>query len=667
MAKVEVVMPQMGESVMEGTVIEWSKQLGDAVEVDETLLEIATDKVDTEVPSPEAGVLVEILVQADETVAVGQPIAVIDTDPNAVPVEASGGSGVADAGAGAVAGSEGADAGVSESGGESAGADVAVEAGSAGVSGAGANGAGAYGAGSTGAGSNGSGSSSASGEVIEVEMPQMGESVMEGTVIAWAKSVGDTVEVDETLLEIATDKVDTEVPSPASGTIVEIRVQADETVEVGQVIALIATGEGAVAGAAAGAGAGTGAAAGVGAGAEAGTDTGATTSASQGAAIPRPEDLMVSAPSNGHSSRPEVDSRPQRIGSDGRFFSPLVRSIAEQEGVTQQELESIAGSGQGGRINKSDLMTYLEDRKAGRVPATAAGTAGAASASPQTKTIGLVKPTSQSAGQAAQGQTSGAGTASGAGKIQAGELNVTSPQQNVEIIKMDRMRKMIAEHMVRSKQTSAHVSTFSEVDVTNIVQWRNANKGKFQKQTGVRLTFTPIFVEAFIKAIGEFPLINSSVEGDEIHVKKAINFGIAVALGQGGTGGLIVPVIKNAQDKNLIGLAKAINDLASKARNKELSPDDLFGGTITLTNYGSVGNLMGTPIINQPQVAILGTGVIQKRPVVMETEVGDMIAIRHMMYLTMSYDHRIIDGAHGGAFTSRVKQLLEDFDPNRAF
>lgn len=654
MAKVEVVMPQMGESVMEGTVIEWSKQLGDAVEVDETLLEIATDKVDTEVPSPEAGVLVEILVQADETVAVGQPIAVIDTDPNAVPVDAAGGSGATDAG------SEGADAGVSESGGESAGADVAVEAGSAGVSGAGANGAGAYGAGSAGAngaGSNGSGSSSASGEVIEVEMPQMGESVMEGTVIAWAKSVGDTVEVDETLLEIATDKVDTEVPSPASGTIVEIRVQADETVEVGQVIALIATGEGAVAGAAAG----------VGAGAEAGTDTGATTSASQGAAIPRPEDLMVSAPSNGHSSRPEVDSRPQRIGSDGRFFSPLVRSIAEQEGVTQQELESIAGSGQGGRINKSDLMTYLEDRKAGRVPATAAGTAGAASASPQTKTIGLVKPTSQSAGQAAQGQTSGAGTASGAGKIQAGELNVTSPQQNVEIIKMDRMRKMIAEHMVRSKQTSAHVSTFSEVDVTNIVQWRNANKGKFQKQTGVRLTFTPIFVEAFIKAIGEFPLINSSVEGDEIHVKKAINFGIAVALGQGGTGGLIVPVIKNAQNKNLIGLAKAINDLASKARNKELSPDDLFGGTITLTNYGSVGNLMGTPIINQPQVAILGTGVIQKRPVVMETEVGDMIAIRHMMYLTMSYDHRIIDGAHGGAFTSRVKQLLEDFDPNRAF
>ena len=549
---------------------------------------------------------------------------------------------------------------MSESGGESAGADVAVEAGSAGVSGAGS-------AGANGAGSNGSGSSSASGEVIEVEMPQMGESVMEGTVIAWAKSVGDTVEVDETLLEIATDKVDTEVPSPASGTIVEIRVQADETVEVGQVIALIATGEGAVAGAAAGAGAGTGAAAGVGAGAEAGTGTGATTSASQGAAIPRPEDLMVSAPSNGHSSRPEVDSRPQRIGSDGRFFSPLVRSIAEQEGVTQQELESIAGSGQGGRINKSDLMTYLEDRKAGRVPATAAGTAGAASASPQTKTIGLVKPTSQSAGQAAQGQTSGAGTASGAGKIQAGELNVTSPQQNVEIIKMDRMRKMIAEHMVRSKQTSAHVSTFSEVDVTNIVQWRNANKGKFQKQTGVRLTFTPIFVEAFIKAIGEFPLINSSVEGDEIHVKKAINFGIAVALGQGGTGGLIVPVIKNAQNKNLIGLAKAINDLASKARNKELSPDDLFGGTITLTNYGSVGNLMGTPIINQPQVAILGTGVIQKRPVVMETEVGDMIAIRHMMYLTMSYDHRIIDGAHGGAFTSRVKQLLEDFDPNRAF
>jgi 2-oxoglutarate dehydrogenase E2 component (dihydrolipoamide succinyltransferase) len=243
---------------------------------------------------------------------------------------------------------------------------------------------------------------------------------------------------------------------------------------------------------------------------------------------------------------------------------------------------------------------------------------------------------------------------------------VQRPHENVEIVKMDRMRKMIAEHMVRSKQTSAHVTTFSDVDVSNIVKWRNRNKEKFYNQTGVKLTYTPIFIEAFIKAIGEFPLINSSVDGDEIHLKKDINFGIAVALGEGGKGGLIVPVIKRAQEKNLAGIARSVNELAKNARTKDLSPDDLVGGTITLTNYGSVGNLMGTPIINQPQVAILGTGVIEKRPVVLETEQGDVIAIRHKMYLSMSYDHRIIDGAHGGAFMSRVKELLENFDPDRA-
>jgi 2-oxoglutarate dehydrogenase E2 component (dihydrolipoamide succinyltransferase) len=228
------------------------------------------------------------------------------------------------------------------------------------------------------------------------------------------------------------------------------------------------------------------------------------------------------------------------------------------------------------------------------------------------------------------------------------------------------MRKMIAEHMVRSKQTSAHVTTFAEVDVTNMVRWRNANKGKFMDKTGTKLTFTPLFVEGIITAMLEFPLINSSVNGDEIHLKKDINFGLAVALGTGGEGGLIVPVIKKAQEKNLVGLANAVNEVAEKARSKKLSPDDLVGGTITLTNYGSVGNLMGTPIINQPQVAIIGTGAIEKRPVVMETEAGDVIAIRHMMYLSMSYDHRIIDGAHGGAFLNRIKEILEDFDMNRS-
>jgi 2-oxoglutarate dehydrogenase E2 component (dihydrolipoamide succinyltransferase) len=227
------------------------------------------------------------------------------------------------------------------------------------------------------------------------------------------------------------------------------------------------------------------------------------------------------------------------------------------------------------------------------------------------------------------------------------------------------MRKMISEHMVRSKQTSAHVTTFAEVDVTGLVQWRNKHKIAFQQKTGIKLTFTPLFVEAIIKAMLEYPMMNSSVVGDEIHVKKDINFGIAVALGNGGEGGLIVPVMKKAQQMNLVGLAEEVNNVAQKARSKKLSPDDLVGGTITLTNYGSVGNLMGTPIINQPQVAIIGTGAIVKRPMVMETEQGDVIAVRHMMYLSMSYDHRIIDGAHGGAFVSRVKEILEQFDTHR--
>jgi 2-oxoglutarate dehydrogenase E2 component (dihydrolipoamide succinyltransferase) len=582
MAKVEVVMPQMGESVMEGTVIEWAKQVGDKVEVDETLLEIATDKVDTEVPSPEAGVLVEILVEADETVEVGQPIAIIDTDGDAS----------------ATASDDSGDDAQEESSAEEVEEEADPEASE------------------TETDSNSDSGGSDEGERIEVVMPQMGESVMEGEVIEWLKSVGDTVEVDEPLLEIATDKVDTEVPSPEGGTLVEILVEAGDTVEVGQPIAIIGTGKAASGG----------------------------SSAPKKESKPKADEKKQEAPSQEKSeTAPAAEgSEPQRVGSDGRFFSPLVRSIAKEEGISQEELESIEGSGKDNRVTKDDVLQYLEDRKAGKTKAASAS-----------KSSGLSKP-----GASASGKSSG--------KISAGELNIASPDENVEVIKMDRMRKMIAEHMVRSKQTSAHVSTFSEVDVTNIVKWRNANKKKFQEQTGIKLTYTPIFIEAFIKAIGEFPLINSSVDGDEIILKKDINFGLAVALGEGGKGGLIVPVIKKAQDLNLKGIAKAVSDLASKARNKELSPDDLVGGTITLTNYGSVGNLMGTPIINQPQVAILGTGVIEKRPVVMETSQGDLIGIRHMMYLTMSYDHRIIDGAHGGAFTTRVKELLEGFDPDRA-
>ena len=582
MAKVEVVMPQMGESVMEGTVIEWSKNVGDTVEVDETLLEIATDKVDSEVPSPEGGVLIEILVEEGDTIEVGKAIAIIETDadaaesvPSSKPIEEPN---IESQPASEV--------------------EPIVEA-----------------------------TAPTGGETIEVVMPQMGESVVEATVIEWSKNVGDAVEEDETLLEISTDKVDSEVSSPTAGTLVEIRVQADETIEVGKVIAVIATGTGATS---------TPSAPAKQAPLKESAPKVATSLTKKDIAKLTPEQLLA----NG-SGVPNGEGSVPRMSSDGRFFSPLVRSIAKEEGISTEELEQISGTGQGGRVSKNDILNYVQNRGSGSVlmapkPASSAGSV-------------ITKPTASK------------------DAISAGELNVNKvPTGDVEIVKMDRMRKLIADHMVHSKQTSAHVTTFAEVDVTNMVNWRNANKHAFQKNTGIKLTFTPLFVEAIIKAMLEFPMINSSVVGDEIHIKKDINFGIAVALGSGGEGGLIVPVMKKTQQKNLVGLAESVNEVAAKARSKKLSPDDLASGTITLTNYGSVGNLMGTPIINQPQVAILGTGVIVKRPVVMETPQGDVIAIRHMMFLSMSYDHRIIDGAHGGAFVNRIKEMLENFDIDRA-
>ena len=586
MAKVEVVMPQMGESVMEATVIEWSKSVGESVEVDETLLEIATDKVDSEVPAPEAGTLVEILVEEGDTIEVGKPIAIIETDAKTV----------VDAPAPAKEETKATEPIAEEPKEEAIKEHTSISAPEV-------------------------TSSTNDAEKIEVIMPQMGESVVEATVIEWSKSVGETVEEDETLLEISTDKVDSEVPAPTAGTLVEIFAQANDTIEVGQTIAIIATGKG------------------------------VSVPSSPKKETPVPKEKVSTEPitkeeaspltpqqsmQNGNGS--SVDEEIKRESSDGRFFSPLVRSIAKEEGISQAELESISGSGQGGRVSKKDILAFVENRKADKM-----------SVQSKTGPPTLSKPVAND------------------DSIHAGKLDVTHPPKgDIEVVKMDRMRKLIAEHMVRSKQTSAHVTTFAEVDVTNMVKWRNANKNAFLTKTGIKLTFTPLFVEAIIKAMLEFPLLNSSVEGDNILLKKDINFGIAVALGTDGEGGLIVPVMKKAQQKNLVGLAEAVNEVATKARSKKLTPDDLVGGTITLTNYGSVGNLMGTPIINQPQVAIIGTGTIVKRPVVIETSEGDMIGIRQMMFLSMSYDHRIIDGAHGGAFVDRVKEILEDFDINRA-
>jgi 2-oxoglutarate dehydrogenase E2 component (dihydrolipoamide succinyltransferase) len=464
---------------------------------------------------------------------------------------------------------------------------------------------------------------------VDVVMPKMGESIMEGTVIEWTKKVGDTVELDETLLEIATDKVDSEVPSPAAGVLVEIKAEPNETVEVGQVIAVIETDLGSVK-----------------------VDAG---SGKQEEVSSEPE--AVSSEQKSEIKETDVPAHTtndkQPTTNDGRFYSPLVLSIAKEEKISKSELDSIEGTGAQGRVSKNDVLSFLESRKS-RGSAQPTPTSAPAQAPGLSRPSGSVQPTPTSV------------SGNDRNEINAGEIKVLRPSGNTEIIQMDRMRKIIAEHMVKSKQTSAHVTTFAEADVTKLVQYRESHKDKFAKENGYKLTFTPFFIEATIQALRDFPLINSSVDGDKIILKRDINYGIAVALGESGSGGLIVPVIKNAGDLNIGGVARAVNDLARKARNKQLSPDDLVGGTFTLTNYGSVGNLMGTPIINQPQVAIFGTGAIKKRPVVLETDAGDVIAIRHMVYLSMSYDHRIIDGALGGAFVQRVVELLEGFDPNRS-
>ena len=466
---------------------------------------------------------------------------------------------------------------------------------------------------------------------VEVVMPKMGESIMEGTVIEWTKYVGDSIEQDETLLEIATDKVDSEVPSPASGILVEILAEVNDTIEVGNVIAIIET------------------------------DVAAATSGSGKKTEPISEPVQEENPqieaqseetkaekSTSNEIESSEDSSDTTKSSEGKFYSPLVRSIAKEEGISLNELDKIEGTGAQGRVNKQDVLNFIEHKKTGETKASEAQIT-----TTESKPA-LSKPSGSSV------------TSSESTKISAGEIKVNWPSENVQVIKMDRMRKLIAEHMVKSKQTSAHVTTFAEADVTNMVNFRERNKDKFFKENGFKLTFTPFFIEATIQALREFPLMNSSVDGENIILKREINYGIAVSLGESGSGGLIVPVLKNAGEMNLLGIARFTNELAKKARNRQLSPDDLVGGTFTLTNYGSVGNLMGTPIINQPQVAIFGTGAIKKRPVVMETEHGDVIAIRQMVYVSMSYDHRIIDGALGGAFVQRVTELLENFDLNRS-
>ncbi len=453
--------------------------------------------------------------------------------------------------------------------------------------------------------------------IVDLVMPKMGESIMEATILKWHKSPGDTVKMDETVLEIATDKVDSEVPSTNAGTITEILFKVDDVVPVGTVIARIST-EG---------------------GAAAATPPPAAQSAAPEAVNPP---VFEAAP------RAAEAEQQQSAGTTGgnRFYSPLVLNIASKEGISMSDLENIPGTGAEGRVSKKDILAYV-----------AGGKKGPAQAAPQPQTAA---PAQQQAAPipAAAPQSAAAAESSVAPKAAA-----PMPAGNVEIVEMDRMRKLIAEHMVRSKATSPHVTSFTECDVTNLVKWREKNKGAFEKSYGEKITFTPIFIEAIVACIRKFPMINSSMDGDRILVKRDINIGMAAALP---SGNLIVPVIKNADTKNLIGLAKDVNGLARAARANKLKADDTQGGTFTMTNVGTFGSLMGTPIINQPQVAILAVGSIKKRPMVLETEDGDVIAIRHMMYLSLSYDHRIVDGSLGASFLTAVANHLEAFDPHRA-
>lgn len=458
--------------------------------------------------------------------------------------------------------------------------------------------------------------------IVDLVMPKLGESIMEATVLKWSKKVGDNVKQDETVLEIATDKVDSEVPSTAAGTLTEILFNENDVVPIGTVIARIDTG-------------------GIGAAINKQTVSDAAT---------QPAGTANENPAESVPYTPQPVSVPQGAtsGSGNKFYSPLVLNIANSEGISMSELENIPGTGNEGRVTKRDILQYVADRKTGK------------QAQPQQASQPVQQPAPQPTPQPAP-QPVQQSTPQPAAAVEQPQ-SYTTPTGNVEIVEMDRMRKMIAKHMVMSKQTSPHVTSFAEADVTNMVMWRERVKKHFEKVEGTKITFTPMFIACIVKVIKRYPYINCSVDGDRIILKKDINIGMATALP---TGNLIVPVIKNADYLNLVGLSKSVNSMADSARNNRLKPDDTNGGTFTLTNVGTFGSLMGTPIINQPQVAILAVGAIKKRPVVIETAEGDAIGIRHMMYLSLSYDHRVVDGSIGASFLTDVAKEFENWDMNR--
>lgn len=429
--------------------------------------------------------------------------------------------------------------------------------------------------------------------LVEMVMPKMGESVMEGTILKWLKNVGEEIEEDESVLEVATDKVDTEVPAPFAGVLKEILAQEGDVVEVGKPVAIIST-EG-----------------------DADASAPTTVATEESASVTVENTVTVAATEN--------------AGGSGRFYSPLVKNIAKREHITMAELDAVAGSGKDGRVTKKDILSYIEQKRSTPISAVKNTAAKV--------TVSTAAPTER-----------------------APQVMPVSIDGGDEIIEMDRMRKMIAGRMIDSKRISPHVTSFVEADMTPIFKWRNAHKNAFKEKNGGSLTFTPIFIEAVAKAMRDYPMMNVQVDGNNIVKKRDVNIGMAVALP---SGNLIVPVIKNADQLNLVGLAMKVNDLAKRARANKLKPDELAGGTYTVSNVGTFGNVMGTPIIMQPQVGIMAFGAIRKKPAVIETPEGDLIGIRHQMFLSHSYDHRVVDGSLGGMFVRRVADYLERFDTNQ--
>ncbi|CBW25578.1 dihydrolipoamide acetyltransferase [Halobacteriovorax marinus SJ] len=539
----DIVMPQMGESITNGTITKWHKQPGDMVEIDETLLEISTDKVESEIPSPIAGKVVEVIYPEGDTIDVGILIAVIDDDANAT----VGGSAPA------------------------ASAPASTEAPAAASS-----------------------APAAGSERMDVVMPQMGESITNGTITKWHKQPGDMVEIDETLLEISTDKVESEIPSPVAGRVEEVLFAEGETIDVGIKIASI----------------------------EQNLDV--PFGASAGAA---PAANASAAPATQAASAPAQNTTAQNSG-ERRFYTPLVKALANKHGVALSELANISGSGAGGRVNKADFMNFLNNRGSAPAAATSAPRAAAPSA------------------PAAPVKSS---------------VPAFSSTDRVEIVPMDNMRKAIAKNMIASKMTSPHVNSIDETDMTNIFKFREGFKNEFKKQEGFSLTYTHFILYALVQALKEFPIVNASIDGDNIVYKKDINLGCAVAVPGNG---LVVPVIKGADNLNIRGIARKLDELVQKARARKLTMDDMSGGTYTFTNNGSFGILAATPVILQPQLGIFCVGTMKKRPIVTE---DDAIAIRQMMYATHTYDHRLIDGEVGSKFLRHVINTLQTTDWSQLF